>query len=121
MLPGVSHERHMDSAPRPIDDGCVDATYPGGDDVDPLAVPGRYRAVEHESRIPGFTLEVDGERFILRPDGQGGTHYTWSSGKNNDYGFSVGPTPNLSLDAHRENIRSFLAQIDPSTGYIEDD
>jgi len=28
---------------------------------------------------------------------------------------------NLSLDEHRENIRDFLAMIDPTTGYVEDD
>ena len=30
-------------------------------------------------------------------------------------------TPNKSLEEHREGIRGFLAQVDPTTGYIEDD
>jgi hypothetical protein len=51
-----------------------------------------------------------------------GTEYTWLSGPNNGYGFGLSPTPNQSLEAHRENIRAFLAEIvDPATGYIEDD
>jgi hypothetical protein len=99
----------------------VDATYPGGNAVDPFAVPGVYRGTESEPGVPSFTLEVDGELFAIRPDEQGGTDYTWLSGPNNGYGFGVTPTPNQSLDAHRENIRAFLAQIDPTTGYIEDD
>jgi hypothetical protein len=37
-------------------------------------------------------------------------------------GSGLSPTPNQSLEAHRENIRAFLAEIvDPATGYIEDD
>lgn len=54
------------------------------------------------------------------PMGKGGTDYTWMSGPNG-YGFGLGPMPDQSLEVHRENIRTFLAQIDPSTGYIEDD
>ena len=111
----------MDSAPRPTDHGCVDATYPGGNDVDPLAVPSRYRETERDAGVPASTLEVDGERFTVHPDGQGGTHYTWLSGKNPGYGFSLSPTPSESLDVHRENIRGFLAGVDPSTGYLDDD
>jgi hypothetical protein len=33
----------------------------------------------------------------------------------------VSPTPNLSPEAHMANIRDFLALVDPTTGYIEDD
>lgn len=96
-------------------------TCPGGNEVDPFAVPAVYRGTESEPGVPSFTLEVDGELFTLRPDGHGGTDYTWRSGPNKGYGFGVSPTPTQSLDAHRENIRTFLAQIDPTTGYIEDD
>jgi hypothetical protein len=84
---------------------------------------GARRCPESESKpgITSFTLEVDGETFALSPDKFGGTDYTWLSGPNTGYGFSSSPTPNWSLDEHRENIRDFLAQIDPTTGYIEDD
>lgn len=99
----------------------MDATYPSGSDSDPLAVPSVYRGTGSEASVPSFTLEVDGELFAIRPDEQGGTDYTWLSGPNKGYGFSESPTPNQSLDARRESIRNFLAQIDPTMGYIEDD
>jgi hypothetical protein len=70
--------------------------------------------------VTSFTLEVDGEAFELRPDEFGGTRCTWLSGPNNGYGFGVSPTPNWSLEQHRNCIRNFLTQIDPATGYIED-
>jgi hypothetical protein len=99
----------------------VDATYPGGNEGDPLAVPGAYHEIESEPAVTSFTLEVEGELFALRPNKHGGTHYTWLSGPNKDYGFTSSSTPNESLEEHREGIRAFLAQIDPTTGYIEDD
>lgn len=99
----------------------VEARYPSGSDADPLAVPGVDPESESKPGITSFTLEVDGETFALSPDKFGGTDYTWLSGPNTGYGFSSSPTPNWSLDEHRENIRDFLAQIDPTTGYIEDD
>ncbi|MGH8824544.1 MAG: hypothetical protein ACRDVN_08710 [Jiangellaceae bacterium] len=97
------------------------AIYPGDSDGDPEAVPGVRPETESEADVPSFTLEVDGEVFALRPDTYGGTDYTWLSGPNTGYGFGLSPTPNVSLDEHRENIRNFLGQIDPTTGYIEDD
>ena len=96
------------------------ASYPGGTERDPLAVPAAVPRAEEE-RDPDVVLDVDGETFALRADQWGGTHYTWLSGPNTDYGFSSSPTPGWSLDEHRENIRGFLAMIDPTTGYIEDD
>ena len=62
-----------------------------------------------------------GELFALRPDDHGGTGYTWLTGPNLGYGFGVSPTPDASLDDHRQNIRDFLAQVDPGTGYLADD
>jgi hypothetical protein len=67
-----------------------------------------------------FTLDVDGERFAIRRDGDG-TAYDWLSGPNKGYGFASGGTPNRSVDEHRQSIRVFLAMIDPNTGYIGDD
>jgi hypothetical protein len=69
---------------------------------------------------PATQLECDGEIFELRPDEFGGTHYTWASGQNPGYGFSVSPTP-TDMEQHQTNIRSFLSMIDPTTGYIEED
>jgi hypothetical protein len=65
-------------------------------------------------------LEVDGEVFELRPDEFAGTHYTWSSGPNRGYGFSVSPTADI-VEEHEANIRGFLSMVDPGTGYIEED
>ena len=66
------------------------------------------------------TLEVDGEVFELRSDGRGGTHYDWVSGPNRDYGFTASPSPASTKD-DIEQIRGFLAIIDPATGYIADE
>ena len=69
---------------------------------------------------PATQLECEGEIFELRPDEIGGTHYTWLSGPNPDYGFTMSPTTD-DVEQHQANIRSFLSMIDPETGYIEED
>ena len=85
------------------------------------AVPGLAPRSEADAS-EALVLEVDGETFALRPDEFGGTHYDWVSGPNPGYGFAASPTPpGWSHEDHRESIRTFLAQIDPETGYIEDD
>lgn len=95
------------------------AAYPG--DGDPEAVPGTSPETDSDAEVASFTLEVDGEVFALRPDQYGGIDYTWLSGPNPGYGFSLSPTPTVSPDEHRENIREFLADIDPATGYLGED
>jgi hypothetical protein len=110
----------MDASSPTAQDGHVTAIYPGDSDGDPDAVPAVYPETG-EPDVASFELNVDGELFDLRPDKHGGTHYTWISGPNPGYGFSQSPTPSISMDEHRENIRNFLLQIDPSTCYIEDD
>ncbi|WP_207922641.1 hypothetical protein [Micromonospora sp. KC606] len=101
------------------------AIYPDNGDGDreayPGAVPGLRPEPEGAADVTSLTLEVDGEMFALRPNEFGGTDYTRLSGPNPGYGFGVSPTLNLSLDEHMENIRGFLAIVDPTTGYIEDD
>lgn len=82
------------------------------------ALPG---IAPEEAAAPAAELECDGEIFELRPDGFGGTHYTWLSGPNTGYGFSTSPTVHDDIEQHRANIRSFLSMIDPATGYIEED
>jgi hypothetical protein len=102
--------------------GSVKAVYPG--DGDPDAVPGvcpEPDRPDREADVPSFTLEVDGELFVLRPDQHGGIDYTWVSGPNPGYGFALSPARNLAQDEHRQNIRTFLADIDPSTGYLTED
>jgi len=81
-------------------------------------------------------LEVDGERFLVSVRG-GATEVTWLTGPNPGYGFSSvlassGPTTpeeraeanaRLGSDDERMHgeLRSFLAEIDPETGYLRDD
>ena len=98
----------------------MEPNYPNGSAVDPFAIPGLHLQHESDSCGAGIALEVDGEMFELRPDENGGTSYSWLTGPDHGYGFGSSPTLNWSLEAHRRNIRSFLAQIDPTTGHIED-
>jgi hypothetical protein len=102
-----------------LDDGWVKAAYPG--DGDPAAVPGICPETDGDADPTSLTLDVDGEVFAIRPAQFGGTDYTWLSGPNSGYGFSLSPTSSISLDEHRENIRKFLADIDPTTGYLGED
>jgi hypothetical protein len=73
-----------------------------------------------------FALEVDGEQFAVRlvvdpATGYTDTAYTWLSGPDKGYGFGAGGPPQPSLEEHQQRIREFLAMVDPTTGYIEDD
>lgn len=69
-----------------------------------------------------YKIECDGEIFNVSHGVSTEYHYTWMSGRNDNYGFSVSTHGSEPLGArdHVENIRNFLAQIDPETGYIED-
>ena len=95
---------------------------PSGDGDGP-PVPAVYRGTEGKPGPVLFTLDVDGERFAIRRAawGQDGTYYDWLSGPNKGYGFSSGATADRPMEEHREEIRTFLAMIDPNTGYIGDD
>lgn len=84
------------------------------------AVPGLYRGPEGRPGPVLLRLEVDGELFAVRASGGGGTAYDWLSGPNDGYGFGSSGSPARSVAEHRESIRTFLAQIDPATGYIGD-
>lgn len=104
----------------------MEATYPSGKDGDPDAVPGIAPEAKGDADALSFTLEVDGERFAVHMADRPGadysdTGYTWLSGPNKGYGFGSGGPSNPSLEDHRERIREFLAMVDPTTGYIEDD
>jgi hypothetical protein len=79
---------------------------------------------------PAMRLSCDGETFELRPERSGGTHYTWLSGPNPGYGFTMSGIIDTGvamssreppdIEQHEKNIRNFLSMIDPKTGYIED-
>ena len=94
---------------------------PSVDRDGPPAVPAVYRGTEGRPGPVLFSLNVDGERFVIRRAGDGGTAYDWLSGPNKGYGFGSSGTPNRPAEEHRVHIRTFLAMIDPNTGYIGDD
>jgi hypothetical protein len=103
-------------SPQPWMLALVDRSLSGDGDGPP--VPAEYRGTEGRPGPVLFTLDVDGERFVIRRIGDGGTAYDWLSGPNKGYGFASGGTTNRSVEEHRERIRVFLAMIDPNTGYI---
>lgn len=89
-----------------------------GQDGDRTALPGVAPGEDEDGVVT--RLEVAGHVFDLRADEFGGTHYTWVSGPNPGYGFSVSPTRD-ELEEHRANILGFLAMINPMTGFIAED
>ena len=97
------------------------ASYPAGGDADPSAVPGIDPVQRGEESPADVVVDVDGELFAISPDEFSGTQYTWLSGPNEGYGFATSPTPDWTTDQHRDNVRSFLAHVDPATGYLEDE
>jgi hypothetical protein len=97
-------------------------TPPAADDAKADAVPAVYRGSEGMPGPVEFTLVVDGERFAVRRGwGGGGVAYDWLSGPNPGYGFGSSGAIDRPADEHRESIRTFLAMIDPATGFIGDD
>jgi len=68
-------------------------------------------------------LVVDGERFIVtrRADSPGTYDFDWISHPAS-YGFTIGANVNWSPDRAEltEAIHSFLADVDPETGYLPD-
>jgi hypothetical protein len=69
-------------------------------------------------------LEVDGETFDVAPDASvsGRYQFTWVSGKNHGYGFTGQTSDRRAMTREHmvSQIRSFLSQIDPETGYVAD-
>jgi hypothetical protein len=69
-------------------------------------------------------IDVDGETFDVRAEADvpGQYHFTWLSGKNPGYGFTCLRSDGQALtrDELIDQIRNFLAQIDPDTGHIPD-
>ncbi|ROS30663.1 HAD family phosphatase [Cellulomonas sp. PhB150] len=79
----------------------------------------RERLVARGVAIPRH-VTVDGERFAVRPHGSG-LALTWLSGPDPTYGFAIGSNDGSPIpeDVLAASIRSFLADIDPATGYLE--
>jgi hypothetical protein len=91
-------------------------------------------AQPNENALPGLApatapgldpveLIVDGETFVVtRRAGSSGTYdFAWTSHPAS-YGFTIGSNADWHPDRAElaEQIRSFLADIDPETGYLRD-
>ena len=105
---------------RVADDGGVRDHYPEDAALDAAAEPGVFTEPDTSAKASALTLDVAGVVCEVRADGRGGTECVWSSGPNPGYGFGLSPTPGMSLEEHRENVRNFLAEIDPATGYLRE-
>ena len=72
-----------------------------------------------------LTVTVDGDVFdvVYDPTQPGAYHYTRRTGPAPGYGFTSRRSDHArsTTAEHVEAIRSFLAMVDPVTGYIEDD
>ena len=70
-------------------------------------------------------LTIDGDTFdvVYDPAQPGAYHYTRRTGPAPGYGFTSRRSDHArsTTDEHVKAIRSFLAMVDPVTGYIEDD
>ncbi len=70
-------------------------------------------------------LTVDDERFRVRLRLRHGPlydyDYDWLTGPNPGYGFGMSGPSEQSDDDHKAQIRHFLAEIDPGTGYLPED
>ncbi len=68
-------------------------------------------------------MTVDGQRFRVRVRAEqpGAYDFDWLNGPH-EYGFGIsrGDRSAMSLSEMEDAIRDFLAQIDPTTGYLED-
>jgi hypothetical protein len=93
-----------------------------------------HPANPNENAMPGLAptpaagldpveLVVDGEKFVVtRRAGSSGTYdFAWTSHPAS-YGFTIGSNADWHPDRTElaEQIRSFLAEIDPKTGYLRD-
>lgn len=69
-------------------------------------------------------FDVDGETFEVttRDDVPGQYQFAWVSGRHPGYGFTVRTSDGSALPWNQvvTQIRAFLAQIDPETGYVAD-
>ncbi|MGP3998798.1 hypothetical protein [Streptomyces sp. 8N706] len=81
--------------------------------------------MDPRTRLTSTTLTVDGEQFHVKERaGSPATYdFTWLTGPNPDYGFTCalhGAT-HMTVPELEESIRDFLRQVDPDTGYIEEE
>ena len=80
-------------------------------------------APDTEPGLDPVELVVEGEKFVVtRRAGSSGTYdFAWTSHPAS-YGFSMGSNADWHPDRAElvKHIRSFLADIDPKTGYLRD-
>lgn len=72
-----------------------------------------------------WSVSVAGERFRVELRPRRGHlfeyDYTWLTGPNDGYGFGESGPVERGEPEHRERIRWFLGEIDPSTGYLAEE
>jgi hypothetical protein len=82
-----------------------------------------WRRSSHPGLDP-VELVVDGQRFVVtrRAEAAGTYDFDWVSHPASSYGFTVGANLEWRPDRAEmiERIRSFLAEVDPETGYLAD-
>ena len=98
----------------------ADEVMPPADSAGPgLAPPDPGGAASEQFIIVGR------ERFRVRLRPRRGPryeyHYDWLTGPNNGYGFGMSGPFEHSDDDHKAQIQDFLADIDPSTGYLREE
>ncbi|MGK5445070.1 hypothetical protein ACSNN7_25030 [Micromonospora sp. URMC 105] len=66
-------------------------------------------------------MTVDGQQFRIRERAEqpGEYDFDWLSGPH-DYGFGITSGSAMTLPEMEEAIRNFLAEIDPTTGYLKE-
>lgn len=66
---------------------------------------------------------IDGHDWLVkeRPDEPGTYDIDWPSGPNPGYGFTIGSSDGSTVEpeAIARDISTFLANINPTTGYLE--
>lgn len=69
-------------------------------------------------------FDVDGEAFDVTQHvtAPGRYQFAWVSGRNRGYGFTSNTSDDRAMTQEQivSQIRSFLAQVDPDTGYLAD-
>jgi hypothetical protein len=83
----------------------------------------RERVVNLDPRQSPTRVTVDGELFEVSASTErpGQYHFAWLSGPNKGYGFGTTRSDGAAMSEHEieADIRGFLMQVDPETGYIE--
>ena len=87
--------------------------------------PSTGQSPSDENVVSESVLMVAGERFRASLRSRRGHlyeyDYTWLTGPNDGYGFTVAGPFEQSEAEHKATIAGFLAEIDPATGYLRDD